>query len=139
MKLTPVTGTVTLDGAPVANAVVTFVSDSGGMACSGSTDTSGKYLLGCQYGAGAPAGAYSVQIKSREVAKAAGTNPMSGLSPGTPEYNAAYQKMMSSGPNQTAYKEKTKGEIPEKYNSGAELKAVVGPSSETIDFKLESK
>ena len=137
--LTPVTGTVTLDGAPVENAVITFESESGGVACSGSSDSSGKYIIGCQFGAGAPPGDYSVKIKSREASKAGSNNPMAGLTPGTPEYNEAYQKMMSSGPNRAAYKEKVKGEIPEKYNSGKELKATVGKSAQTIDFQLDTK
>ena len=137
--LTSVTGTVTLDGAPVANAVITFESDSGGVACSGSSDSSGKYIIGCQFGEGAPPGDYSVKIKSREVSQSGSNNPMAGLTPGTPEYIEAYQKMMAAGPNRSAYKEKIKGEIPEKYNSGKELKATVGKSAQTIDFKLDSK
>jgi hypothetical protein len=137
VPLTSVTGVVTLDGNPVADAVVTFAPDSGDVACVGSTDTSGKYTLACQHGTGAPAGSYSVKIKSREKAKE-GSNPMAGLSPGTPEYIEAYKKQMSGG-NRADYKTKSKGEIPEKYNSGAELKATVGKSSETINFDLKSK
>ncbi len=138
-NLTPVTGTVTLDGKPVANAVVTFVPDGAGVTCAGSTDSNGKYTLGCQHGAGAPAGAYSVKIKNREVAKEAGRNPMEGLSPGSPEYIEAYKKQMAAGPNQAAYKAKNSGAIPAKYDSGAELKATIGKSAQVVDFALESK
>ena len=136
--MTRVTGTVTLDGAPAVDAVVTFVADSGGLACAGSTDISGKYTMACQEGVGVPPGAYSVRIKSREK-PTNNANPMAGFTPGTPEYTEAYKKQMSGGGNRQDYKEKYIGAIPDKYNSGATLKATVGKSSETIDFKLESK
>ena len=79
-----------------------------------------------------------MKIKSRE--KPVDTsNPMAGLAEGTPEYIEAYKKQMAGGANRAAYKEKPKGTIPEKYSTGGTLKATVGKSSETIDFKLESK
>ena len=137
IPLTSVTGVVTLDGNPAADVVVTFAPDSGDVACVGSTDISGKYTLACQHGTGAPAGSYSVKIKSREKAKE-GSNPMAGLAPGTPEYMEAYKKQMAGG-NRAEYKAKPKGEIPEKYNTGVALKATVGKSSETINFDLKSK
>lgn len=137
-NLTRVSGTVTLDGAPAVDAVVTFVSDSGGLVSTGSTDLTGKYTLACQEGVGASPGAYSVKIKSREKPVNA-SNPMAGLSEGTPEYIEAYKKQMAGGANRAGYQEKTKGAIPEKYSSGGALKATVGKSAETIDFKLESK
>ena len=136
-NLTQVTGTVTIDGAPAVDAVVTFVSDSGGLTAAGSTDGSGKYTLACTEGAGTPPGSYSVKIKSREKPK--DSNPMAGISPGSPEYAAAYQKMMAGGGNRTEYKTKPKGFIPEKYDSGSLLKATVGKGSHVADFKLESK
>ncbi len=106
--LSRVTGKVTLDGKPIADAVVTFVSTSGGVACSGSTDSKGEYIIGCQFGAGAPPGVYKVQIKSREVATKS-SNPMEGLTPGSPEYQEAYKKMMASG--RTAVATPTKARI----------------------------
>ena len=136
--LTRVTGTVTLDGKPAVDATVMFVSDSGGPVCHGSTDISGNYTLGCQERVGVPPGAYSVKIKSR--AKPVDTtNPMAGLTEGSPEYMEAYKKQMAGGGNRQSYKEKFIGAIPEKYDSGATLKATIGKSSQTVDFKLESK
>jgi hypothetical protein len=43
-KLAPVTGTVTMDGQPLARAVVTFLSEKG-VAASGATDANGRYTL----------------------------------------------------------------------------------------------
>ena len=46
---------------------------------------------------------------------------------------------MAGGANRAAYQEKPKGAIPEKYSAAGALKATVGKTAETIDFKLESK
>ncbi|MFN3193164.1 MAG: carboxypeptidase-like regulatory domain-containing protein [Aureliella sp.] len=142
-NLTKVSGTVTLDGKPVADAIVSFVPDTGeGPTSVGSTDSSGKYTVACSLGVGVPPGAYSVKIKER--AKAAvpdGADPMAGLEPGSPEYIAKYQEMMSGGNQSKNYKapKKKSGGIPEKYNSGSELKALVEGASQTIDFEMQSK
>lgn len=59
----PVSGTVTLDGNPLASATVTFVPQGSGTECIGSTDDSGKYTLRQPHGAeGAPVGNYKVAI-----------------------------------------------------------------------------
>src|SRR5262245_38254316 len=44
-KTEPVTGTVTLDGKPLAGAQVVFQPKSGGQAASGTTDAQGKFTL----------------------------------------------------------------------------------------------
>jgi hypothetical protein len=137
VQQTPVTGTVTLNGKEVADAVVTFVPDAGGTIAVGSTDSSGKYQLGTTDGPGAIPGAYSVKIKSREK-PVNNSNPMDGLTPGSPEYIEAYKKQMSQGRNTADYAVKPKGEIPAKYESGSELKAMVGKTPETINFELKN-
>jgi hypothetical protein len=43
--MVPVTGTVTLDGAPVAGAGVTFMPIAGGRPATGQTDANGKFTL----------------------------------------------------------------------------------------------
>jgi len=61
-KLHQVSGTVTLDGAPVEGAAVTFMSDDGKKVYAGLTDASGKYTLYAGEKPGATAGAYKVLV-----------------------------------------------------------------------------
>src|SRR5262245_51088003 len=66
----PVTGTVTLQGKPVAGAAVTFVpTGDEGEAASAITDSEGKYALTTwQAGDGARPGEYRVKVSKQEVA-----------------------------------------------------------------------
>lgn len=62
-ELVEVSGTVTVGGKPLANALVEFVPDAKGRPSTGTTDESGNYEL--QYTAeysGVPAGSYTVTI-----------------------------------------------------------------------------
>ena len=65
-KLHPVSGRVTLDGQPLANAGVMFFPRGStlGNACIGMTDTNGKYILKPEKrnGTGAPEGEFAVTI-----------------------------------------------------------------------------
>ena len=61
-KLTPVSGVVTLDGKPVADATVTFVSDDGKYTSTGATDESGNFALSSGAGPGAYEGNYKVTV-----------------------------------------------------------------------------
>lgn len=62
--LSPVTGTVTLDGAPLPNANVQFQPSGTGGASNGKTDATGRYVL--YYGAtsqhGAALGSHQVRV-----------------------------------------------------------------------------
>jgi carboxypeptidase family protein len=63
----PVTGTVTLQGKPVAGAAVTFVPTGEGEAASAITDSEGKYALTTwQAGDGARPGEYRVKVSKQE-------------------------------------------------------------------------
>src|SRR5207249_460541 len=68
-SLVPVSGTVTADGQPLANATVTFIPKDGtpGFGGTGKTDGSGKYTLaGSRDNApGIPPGEYRVAISKR--------------------------------------------------------------------------
>lgn len=137
--LTRVSGTVTLDGKPVNNAVLTFVPTGSGEAGAASTNPEGKYVATSKGGVGLMPGKYSVKIKSREMPQQK-SNPMEGLAPGSPEYIAAYKAQMASGKSSRAeYKAKPKGEIPEKYDAEGVLSADVGTSETVVDFALERK
>ncbi len=58
----PVSGKVTLDGAPVAGAMVTFVTESGDKAFSGGTNDSGDFEISSGPHKGVPAGNYKVTV-----------------------------------------------------------------------------
>lgn len=65
--LAPVTGTVTLKGAPLEGATVTFSAAGAGRAASGMTDATGKFsLTSLNPGDGAMPGDYSVTVKKTE-------------------------------------------------------------------------
>ena len=136
-QLTKVSGNVKYKGKAVADATVVFEPDGGGTVGAATTDSNGDYKLGSNSGAGVPAGAYSVKIKSK--AKLVNdVDPMAGLVHGSKEYEEAYMKA-STRSSQDAYKtKKDPDDIPEKYNSGSELKEKVeAKSSQVIDFDLK--
>lgn len=141
-KLTKVSGIVTFKGKPLENVTVQFAPDGEGVVGAATTDSNGKYDIGCSLGWGVPPGSYTVKIKP-QVTAAAGTssNPMEGLAPGSPEYAEAYKKMMSGGggrPNDQ-YKPAKPDEnsIPQDYQNG-KLKAMVQDiGTQTLDLKLE--
>lgn len=67
-KQVPVSGTVTLDGKPLANAMITFApaGKTRGAGASGRTDKDGRYQLTYLRGKmGTPAGQYRVAISKR--------------------------------------------------------------------------
>ncbi len=71
-KTVPVSGTVTLDGSPLAGATVTFSPVSGGKAAAGTTDQAGKFeLITPGGGAGAVPGSYKVTVTKVEGSEAA--------------------------------------------------------------------
>lgn len=64
----PVTGTVTLDGQPIAKAAVMFLPESSGQPANGLTDPEGRFTLGIQKkGDGAFEGKYRVAVILNEV------------------------------------------------------------------------
>ena len=136
--LTKVTGKVTYKGKPAVNATVIFAPDGEGATGAGTTDGQGNYAIACNLGIGVPPGAYSVKIKSK-VEPQQDSDPMAGLQPGSPEYAEAYNQLRSSSSGRNAYKTKKGSDaIPDKYNSGTELKALVDTGdSQEINFDLE--
>jgi hypothetical protein len=123
-SLVPVTGTVTLNDRPLANATVTFIPKDGtpGFGGVGKTDAAGKYTLkgGRDDAAGIPPGAYRVVIGKRlmpdgsEVPADDNTPPMN--SPARESLPDAYSSMAASA-----------------------LSATVQPGGGPIDFPLKDK
>lgn len=111
-SLGSVEGTVTLDGQPLANAIVNFEpADEAGNRSSydGQTDESGHYVLHATASRmGAEPGDYTVHIT---LPKPAADDPRA----------------------------KTAAKIPAKYNTRSELRATVKDGENTFDWPLESK
>lgn len=109
-----VTGTVTADGKPLANALIEFYpqAEGGGRASSAVTDSEGKYeLVYGRDGTGAVVGEHLVQIT---------TGDLGGDENEDGSYTAA-----------------TKETLPAKYNVNSELIVTVKGGSNTIDFDLD--
>jgi len=138
-RLTKVSGTVKYKDKPVANATVVFTPVEGGVSGASTTDTNGVYSLSSTLGIGIRAGSYEVRIKSQAKPVSADTNPMAGLEPGSPEYAQAYMNVSSSSGDKKTYKTAIDpNAIPEKYNSGTDLKAAIDAvPTQTVDFTLQ--
>lgn len=104
-----VNGTVTMDGAPLAGALVSFAPDEG-RASQAVTDSEGKYDL-----------IYQGKTKGAKV--------------GSHKVHITTYIEDDSDPDAR----KTKETVPVKYNKETILKAEVKSGSQTIDFPLESK
>jgi len=103
-----VSGTITMDGKPVANAAVQFTpTETGATASVGQTDASGKYELYYSRGhKGAKVGEHSVTVNN-------------------------FRDAGESGQGQQE-------SIPAKYNVKTELKATVTRGANKVDFALKS-
>lgn len=105
-----VTGTVTLDGQPLANATVTFFPVDGSRMSVGATDAQGKYKLRFSASTvGAVAGEHKVEIR---------TAPEEADSEVT---------------------EKIVEKVPAKYNAETELKQTLKNGSQVVNFDLKSE
>lgn len=115
-QLAEVSGTVTVDGKPVPNAVLTFVPTVGTTSY-GKTDAQGKYkLMFTDSKSGAMLGTHNVEIEVKRYSKdevnemkAAGIDASSDFVP-----------------------------IPKKYNQPGALTAEVKKGSNVVDFKMTS-
>ncbi len=115
--LLPVSGVVTLDGQPVAEAGVIFTPAEGGPAASGTTDAQGRFQLRTVNESGAVAGEHLVTVTKQETT-------------GLGDFGAV-------GPEGV----KTIWHVPEKYGNRktSGLKFTVGPDSDDAKIELSSK
>jgi hypothetical protein len=108
-KLGTVTGTVTADGKPLANAMVTFSPEPAGRASSGLTNESGEYRLSyTRDEAGAVIGPHTVRISTAV-----------------------------STDDEGDYGKTPRETLPAKYNVGSELKRDVKAGKNVFDFELD--
>ena len=158
-KLHPVTGTVNLDGKPVASATVTFTSDDGKYVASGTTDESGHFSLAHVKGAGTYAGNYKVTVakfpkvagglppamdggKDKEYEKAM-ANEMKGKKSNMPQMPRGMSGVMPPPgmmPGSAVATSNVKSELPEMYASieKTPLTATV-PAAGPVVLELKSK
>jgi hypothetical protein len=104
-------GTVTLDGAPLANGTVLLVKTDGGLVREGAVIKDGAFQVKL------PAGKYRAEINARKV--------------------TGKQKVEGIGP--TAEAEETSELIPEWYNSKSELAVEITPGHNEVRWDLHSK
>jgi len=127
-KLAVVTGKVTLDGQPVAKALVTFVPVDGSITSAGFSDANGIYRLGCHLGEGAVIGQHRVSVRSQPSDQG---GPVS----------------TSHDPDESAYKAGPENgrpkvfvdPIPARYNEKSEVVREVKAGTNVIDLELTSK
>lgn len=123
-----VTGTVTLDGKPLSNAMVIFSPESGGRPGSGKTDASGKFEIYTMGSQGVAVGSCRVSV-STYVEPAAQAASVSSDS-------AEYANQTSQADYNAA--KPPKDPIPEKYNVKTELREEVKSGAQVIDFELKT-
>lgn len=124
-----VSGTVTMDGQPLSNALVTFTPAEGGRSSTGKTDASGKYELAFVESKGALIGTHKVSVTT--IAEVAASAPVSSDS-------EEYAKQAMGGSQSDYDSAKVTEPIPAKYNTATTLTFEVKSGSNTYDIPLES-
>ncbi len=129
-SLGKVSGTITLDGKPLPNAIVSFVPEDGRRSSSATTNANGEYHLAYISQEGAVVGKHKVSITSVPEAQ---TQTMEDI----PSDDPRYAELMQS--QQSAYNSaKTKEKIPDSYNTKTELVYEVKSGENKIDIPLTS-
>ena len=133
-KLYPATGTVTLDGQPLAEATVSFVPASGPPS-DGKTDASGKYTIMTSGQPGAPFGANKVTVS-----KFTGTATMPTPGGSADDMKKMYEKMYDKSKKK---QDTAKDEVPAKYGradtSGLSADVGADAAKNVFNFDLTSK
>jgi hypothetical protein len=128
----PVTGTVTMQGKPLAGAVITFVpTGTDGEAASAVTDSDGKYALTTrQAGDGARPGEYRVKVSKQELAAVDPSKMVKNLS--IEEEQKIYVESKKPPPP-------AKSLVPSKYQdeSTSGLSHTVPQGSSTFDIEIK--
>ncbi|MEZ6062551.1 MAG: carboxypeptidase-like regulatory domain-containing protein [Planctomycetaceae bacterium] len=142
LETSPVSGTVTVDGAPVAGASVNFhpVSETKSREAYGITNDQGEFSLTTyDDGDGAVPGTYLISITKREVKK--GLDP-STLTPSGPDNpgSAEYAKMMIGNNRESAFEDT--GAVPAQYQdkeSSGLKRTVDAGGGNVFNFELKKE
>ncbi|MCC9606360.1 carboxypeptidase-like regulatory domain-containing protein [Blastopirellula sp. JC732] len=129
-SLGAVSGTVTLDGKPLPNVIVSFVPVTGGRPSVGTTDENGKYQLAFVDRLGALTGKHKVSITT--VVQGDDID-FSEISSDDPRYEEMVLARKSDYDNAVV-----KEPLPAAYNSKSELIREVESGANAIDFALTS-
>lgn len=124
-----VTGTVTMDGEKLPDAIVSFVPEAGGRASVATTDSNGQYRLAYIDRPGALIGTHKISVTS--TAKVESEIP-TDISSDDPRY-AQMQSRKSDYNNAV-----TKESIPAVYNTKTQLVREVTSGDNVIDLQLTS-
>jgi hypothetical protein len=124
-----VTGTVSMDGKPLANTAVTFIPQGGGGTASGITDASGKYELNYLDRKGALIGKHKVALTTVQ-------QPSESNMANIPSDSPEYAKQAAAGASE--YNKVFTEPIPAKYNKQTTLEEEVKAGSNEINFELTS-
>ena len=138
IPVTPVTGTITLNGAPVENAMVTFIPDSSGTVATATTDKTGKYVLKTYLGDKTALGAFPGGYKVTVVKRVQTDFPDLNLENLTPEEEEALSNQVSAALRGRAPRYEYL--VPQKYESQATsgLTAEVPAKGKIVrDFDLD--
>jgi hypothetical protein len=135
VNLVPVEGTVTLDGSPLLNAVITFENPDDGMFAYAMTDASGSYelrfdsvMMGCTPG--------TKIVRISTTRRILGLNAEEGEGEG--ELGEEEMGEESEDGGAAAGRGSRSEQVPAKYNRESELTVEVAPGSEHYDFDLVS-
>ncbi len=125
LGLVTVSGRVTLDGQPLARAVITFDDVQDGTFSFGQTNSSGNYKLRLD--------SDMMGVKpGRKIVRISTSRKILGLN--------SSESGSESGSDEPAEKsERAKELVPSRYNKKSELTADVSASNQTFDFELNSK
>jgi hypothetical protein len=134
-KMSPVTGNVTLDGKPIAKAMVTFTPEKGGQSSTGLTDEKGSYVL-IGNGSGSRKGAIHGQHKVT-IKQISDKPPVQQNTEMSSDSEAYAQQGDPSQYTKAAVSHKDV--IPARYNTNSELMREVGDGENVFDFELTSK
>jgi hypothetical protein len=135
-----VTGKVTMQGAPIADAVVTFSPTESQPMALGRTNAAGEYTLTTYEGGdGAAAGLFKVMVTKTTTAAGAAPAPVAGQHDTNAAANAQAQQHAASGGTPAGGKS-TESLLPDRYGqpSTSGLEATVTEGGENkFDFALE--
>lgn len=129
VPLVPASGTVTIDGSPLAEAVVQFIplGETRGQGGSALTDATGTYKALTPFGeAGLPAGEYRVVISKRDIPKGADGRPKVAVGANAEELAPGYSDKVKSTLKATV---PSGGEATNNFALQTSKKPVKGPAS----------
>jgi len=149
-KLSPVNGTVTLDGSPIGGASIVFMDESGSKSASGRSDASGNFSLEYDNKPGIPPGTYKVLVTLRQVGEPMSPPPPDGKvskdylagmkAKDIPKTGGGPQGLMPTPVGKSGSAKVDVGELPAIYSSPSTTPFTIQvPVSGPVELKLEKK